>query len=183
MRLPSFSIATLMLFVAMAALDASLLRQIGVWESNEKVASACSIFVMVNILAVGFLRIMSLRGRNCRFLIGFEFAGSMAVLGYWGCFRWLPDQTYELYSQVQMPVYRFCEIFLPSWVSNSMWAEYLDQHVFYVKYALILAVLPIFTAPFVLSQVAFALIGGFLFRGVVCTKTVQHRRIDADSGF
>ncbi len=64
MKLRSFSIATLMFFVAVAALDASLFRQIDLGDGGPEILSVAGIFVMVNILAFGLLRLVSLRGKK-----------------------------------------------------------------------------------------------------------------------
>jgi hypothetical protein len=59
MKLPSFSIATMMCIVAAAAVDGYLLRQIDYGGDNEEILGAAGIFCMVNILAIPFLRVVS----------------------------------------------------------------------------------------------------------------------------
>ena len=117
MKLRSFSIGTLMFLVAIAAVDASLLRHIDVGQGNAEILSAAGVFVMVNILAFALLRVVSVRGRDCAFLAGFVVAGTMAVLAYLAFFRWYPDHAVELWLRSRDPIERICKPYAPdgSW--------------------------------------------------------------------
>jgi hypothetical protein len=185
MKLPSFSIATLMFLVAIAGVDGYLLHQIDEGEDNPEIFAAASIFVMVNILALGFLRILSRRGKNCPFVLGFVVAGFMAILACLGGFRCRPDQMEDLVYRVVEPIEALCVVHAPQWIANSFYQDYLDQHEMYLKIPMILAVVPIATAPFVLSQLSIALIGGLaarviagtMSRGVLCDAGRRVRQI------
>jgi uncharacterized membrane protein len=104
MRLPSFSIAALMGVVAIAAIDGYLLRQIDLGEDNAEILGAAGIFVMVNMLATGFLRIISRRDRTGPFVVGFEIGVTLAILAYLGCFRWWPEQMEDVFVTVRWPI-------------------------------------------------------------------------------
>ena len=59
----------------MASADAQFVAQ------SQAVAS---VFLMVNILALGLLRVIAVRAKNHPFLVGFELAGSLSVLANCG---------------------------------------------------------------------------------------------------
>jgi hypothetical protein len=170
MKVRSFSIATLMFFVAVAALDASLLRQIDLGEENPVILSAAGIFVMVNILAFGLLRLVSLRGKNCAFLTGFEIAGTVAVLAYLACFRWWPDYAVELWVEARNPIESVCRPYAPEWFMACFYQQWWDQYPWYLKYPMDLVVLPVQTLPFLSAQLFVAVIGGALAK-VLSKKT------------
>ena len=166
MKLRSFSIATLMFFVAVAALDARLLRQIDLGNSNPEILSAAGIFVMVNILAFGVLRLVFLRGKNCAFLIGFEIAGILAALTYLAFFRLWPDYAVELWLKSRHPIELACKPYAPQWFMACFYQNLWDQYPWYLKYPMDLVVLPVQTLPSVSAQLSVAVIGGALAKAL-----------------
>jgi hypothetical protein len=170
MKLRSFSIATLMFFVAVAALDARLFRQIDLGDGDPEILSAAGIFVMVNILALGLLRFVFLRGNNCAFLTGFEIAGILAVLTYLAFFRLWPDYAVELWVKARHPIESVCEPYAPEWFMACFYQHLWDQYPWYLKYPMDLVVLPVQTLPFLSAQLSVAVIGGGL------TKVLSEKR-------
>ena len=166
MKLRSFSIATLMFFVAVAALDARLLRQIDLGNSNPEILSAAGIFVMVNILAFGVLRLVFLRGKNCAFLIGFEIAGILAALTYLAFFRLWPDYAVELWLKSRHPIELACKPYAPQWFMACFYQNLWDQYPWYLKYPMDLVVLPVQTLPSLSAQLSVAVIGGALAKAL-----------------
>ncbi len=173
MKLHSFSIATLMFFVAVAALDARLLRQIDLGDGDPEILSAAGIFVMVNILAFGLLRLVFLRGKHCAFLTGFEIAGIVAVLTYLAFFRFWPDDAVELWVKARHPIESVCEPYAPEWFMACFYQHLWDQYPWYLKYPMDLVVLPVQTLPFLSAQLFVAVIGGALAK--VLSKKPQGR--------
>lgn len=160
MKLPSFSIAALMCCVAIAAVDGNLLRQMDLGDDNEEILGAAGIFVMVNVLGVGLLRIMARRGRPGPFLVGFEIAGILAILAYLGCFRRWPDRMEDLFLTVRSPIEGLCEAYAPPWACGCFYQESWDEYPFYLKFPMLFAVLPVMTLPILLAQLSIALVGG-----------------------
>jgi hypothetical protein len=173
MKLRSFSIATLMFFVAVAALDARLLRQIDLGDGDPEILGAAGIFVMVNILAFGLLRLVFLRGKNCAFLTGFEIAGIVAVLTYLAFFRLWPDYAVELWVKARHPIESACKPYAPEWFMACFYQNLWDQYPWYLKYPMDLVVLPVQTLPFLSAQLFVAVIGGALAKALSKKTTVR----------
>ncbi len=170
MKRPSFSIFTLMFIVAMVAIDFSLLRLMDMASFNAQfVAQAqavASVFVMVNILALGLLRFIAVRGKNRLFLVGFELAGFLAVLVNCGCYFWIPDRMQGMSNQYAA----YCFKWGPEWLLEFVFGSIFAKRPVMVRFAGLCLLIPIFFAPFMLIQISVALAGGFLGR-MVCKKT------------
>ena len=173
MKLRLFSIATLMVFVAVAALDARLLRQIDLGDGDPEILSAAGIFVMVNILAFGLLRLVFLRGKNCAFLTGFEIAGIVAVLTYLAFFRLWPEYAVELWVKARHPIESACKPYAPEWFMACFYQNLWDRYPWYLKYPMDLIVLPVQTLPFLSAQLFVAVIGGALAKALSKKTTVR----------
>ena len=170
MKRPSFSIFTLMLIVAMVAIDFSLLRLIDMASFDEgflaQGQAVASVFIMVNILALGLLRFIAVRGKNRLFLVGFELAGSLAVLVNCGCYFWIPDQMQGMSNRY----FAYCITWCPEWLLQFAFGPIFTEKSVVLRYTIIFILIPIFFAPFMLIQISVALAGGFLGR-MVCKKT------------
>lgn len=164
MRLPSFSIAALMCVVAIAAVDAYLIRQMDLGEENAEILGAAGIFVMVQVLGEGLLRIISSREKPSPFLLGFEVGGTLAILAYLGCFRLWTQQMEDLFVTARWPIEVFCDAYAPGWVSDCFYQNSWDAYPDYLKYPMLFAVLPFMTVFLLLGQLLIALAGGWTAR-------------------
>src|SRR5690242_13076905 len=90
------SIAKAMVVIAILAIDLAWLRYTSrgygtVFGFVESLALAngflfeLGLLGMSNVLALGLLGLSSSRGQRRAFLIGFEVAGSAAMIAYWAC--------------------------------------------------------------------------------------------------
>ena len=96
MKLRSFSIAALMFFVAVAAIDANLLRQIDLERQRGDLSAAGTRYGEHTRFRTPPARLPS--SKNA-LLTGFEIAGTVADLAYLACFRWWPDYAVELWGR------------------------------------------------------------------------------------
>jgi hypothetical protein len=164
MKRPSFSIFTLMFIVAMVAIDFGLLRLMDMGSVDEQFVAqsqaVASVFLMVNILALGLLRIIAARGKNRPFLVGFELAGSLAVIANCGCYFWIPDQMQGMLHQY----FDYCITWWPKWLFEFVFRPSFIERAVMVRYTIMLVLIPILFAPFMLIQISVALAGGFLGR-------------------
>ncbi len=166
MTRPSFSIFTLMFIVAMVAIDFGLLRLMDMARVDEQFDvqshAVASIFLMVNILALGLLRVIAARGKNHPFLVGFELAGSLAVVANCGCYFWIPERM----QGMSIECADYCIAWWPEWLSKFVFEPKFLERAVMVRYTIMLVLIPILFAPFMLIQISVALAGGFLGRMV-----------------
>ena len=146
-----FSIAWVMVFVGLAALNFAVLRAVSDDRGPASELLALGALPMENVLAVGLL--IGYRRRGSRpFLLGFEAFGAMALVLYIGlasCFR---DETVIPYLDLFLiPIERFIG---------------RDRPIIFIPLAISVCVVILG-----LPQGAFALIGGFLSRKYRITIT------------
>ena len=178
MKRPSFSIFTLMFIVAMVAIDFGLLRLMDMASADAQFVvpsqAVGSVFLMVNILALGLLRVIAVRGKNRPFLVGFELAGSLAVLANSGCYFWIPDQMQGMLHKY----FEYCVTWWPEWLLEFVFRPNIAERAVMVRYTIMLVLIPILFAPFMLIQISVALAGGFL--GRMLYKKTRTIASDAD---
>ncbi len=170
MKRPSFSIFTLMFIVAIVATDFSLLRLMDMASADARFVAQAhavgSVFIMVNILALGLLRLIAVRGKNRPFLIGFLMTGALAVLVHCGCYFWIPDQMHGM----SIHYAAYCITWCPEWLLDFAFGPIFTERAVILRYTIIFILIPIFFAPSMLIQISVALTGGLLGR-MACKTT------------
>jgi len=145
MKLPHFRLAWLMAFVAIAALNFGAIRAVTDYRRPISDSLVVGALPMGNFLAFGLL-IAHRRRRSRRFLLGFEFFGLTALVLYIAMAILFTDELGQTYLELASKPVR-ATIARTGWTNPRLVIAYVILSVW--------ATLP---------QVAFALLGGFLFR-------------------
>ena len=127
-----------------------------------------SVFIMVNILALGLLRLIAVRGKNRIFLVGFVLAGSLAVLINCGCCFWIPDQMQGMSNRCAA----YCLTWCPEWLLKFLFGRTFIERAVMVRYTILCVLIPLFFAPSMLIQISVALAGGLVGRMVRKTSGI-----------
>jgi hypothetical protein len=95
MKLPRYTVTTLIVLVATIAVDCAWVRYTILNRVSlcglEAPAFDVGVLAMGSILLLGLHRIVTVRGRRQVFLIGFEVGGALAILGHMSLGRYYPD--------------------------------------------------------------------------------------------
>jgi hypothetical protein len=181
---PRISIATMMSVNALVAIDWFLVQEIheGWWLGGYGFSGA-GIFLIVQILVLGPLRMLLRDGKRHPFAIGFAILGIVAAVAHCLLWRFFPISMYAAIDFSGQPIRSLCETFLPAygsvrWFSNReplvlslMWYHFESQPD--AAYPLLVAFFMVLvTTPIALGQLLIALSGGFAARALIRRRPV-----------
>jgi hypothetical protein len=156
-RVPRFRIASVMIFVAIAALDFGAIRALLDSQTDDLFLLVLGALPTVNVLAVGML-IGRRRPGNRRFLLGEAF-GAMAFALYVALASFLRDEVVMPYLGPLLDLFDYLEKTIGS-----------DRPFVFIPF-----LCPAGAVMLGLPQVVFALIGGLLSRKFVITIRITKR--------
>jgi hypothetical protein len=157
MKIPRFRIGSIMVLVALAALNFGVIRLVSGFRVASRLLLTTGVLPMANVLVVGLL-IGSRYPGSRRFLLGFEAFGGTALAFALAGATLFPGELSINYLHLVLIPYR--DTFGPN-----LTRETAGRHLWFVLgfYAIDVVMLD-------LPQLAFALLGGFLSRKLTDLK-------------
>jgi hypothetical protein len=116
MMIPRMTLRTLMMLIVVVAIDLVSFPEIYQGSECDECTGCCAagMLLMVQILALGPIRILLRGGRRPPFVLGFATLGIAAVIAYWLLFIYFPKSMLEVIDNSGQPISTFCERFLPA---------------------------------------------------------------------
>jgi hypothetical protein len=113
---PRMTIRTLMILIIVVAIDLVSFPEVYPGSECDGGTGCCAagMLLMVQILALGPVRILLRGGRRPPFVLGFATLGMAAVIIYWLLFIYFQRFMLEVIDYSGQPISAFCERFLPA---------------------------------------------------------------------